>query len=634
MCGIAGFLQPKTAALIDPRQTVERMASALRHRGPDHQGVWLDDAGILALGHRRLSIIDLSAAGHQPMASTSGRFVIAFNGEIYNHTDLRGILDAEQGVEWRGSSDTETLLAAIERWGVKTALERSVGMFAIVLWDMRTRTLTLARDRMGEKPLYYGRSRGVFLFASELKAFRAFPGFEAELDPDSLGLYFAFNYVPAPRSVFKHIYKLMPGTMLTLNENGTETCDTFWSLDEVFRQPHFAGSPEDAVDEVERLLKEAIRMQSVADVPLGAFLSGGIDSSTIVALMQDAASRPVHTFSIGFDEENFNEARYAAEVAHYLGTNHTEMVVTSADAIALVSHLPEIWDEPFADSSQLPTAIVAKLARQKVTVSLSGDGGDELFCGYDHYFRSKMIEELRTKWLLRFLLRTVPLTWIAGGFKAVPHRMARDVTVRRLQNLAHLLESRTPRDRYIAHIMSWKKAADLISNTNISAYPLTDFAPPVDTEYFNLISGIDAKTYLPDDILVKVDRAAMAASLETRVPLLDHRLVELAFALPFSYKFREGQTKWPLRKILYKHVPRSLVDRPKRGFSVPIADWLRGPLREWADDLLSPASLAKDGVLVPDPIIRTWQQHRSGTHNWENRLWIVLMFQAWRAHYV
>ena len=366
-------------------------------------------------GHRRLSIIDLSAAGHQPMASTSGRFVIAFNGEIYNHTDLRGILDAEQGVEWRGSSDTETLLAAIERWGVKTALERSVGMFAIVLWDMRTRTLTLARDRMGEKPLYYGRSRGVFLFASELKAFRAFPGFEAELDPDSLGLYFAFNYVPAPRSVFKHIYKLMPGTMLTLNENGTETCDTFWSLDEVFRQPHFAGSPEDAVDEVERLLKEAIRMQSVADVPLGAFLSGGIDSSTIVALMQDAASRPVHTFSIGFDEENFNEARYAAEVAHYLGTNHTEMVVTSADAIALVSHLPEIWDEPFADSSQLPTAIVAKLARQKVTVSLSGDGGDELFCGYDHYFRSKMIEELRTKWLLRFLLRTVPLTWIAGG---------------------------------------------------------------------------------------------------------------------------------------------------------------------------------------------------------------------------
>ena len=633
MCGIVGFFQQKPA-LSDPRQTIERMTGTLHHRGPDDQGVWLDDLGILALGHRRLSVLDLSATGRQPMLSASRRFVIAFNGEIYNHADLRATLEAEYKVGWCGSSDTETLLAAIERWGIKVALERSVGMFAVALWDVRTRTLTLARDRMGEKPLYYGRSCGAFLFASELKAFRAFPNFTAELNPDSLGLYFAFNYVPGPRSIFKHIYKLMPGTMLTLSESGTETCDTFWSLEEAFRQPHFYGSPEEAVDELERRLKDAVRIQSVADVPLGAFLLGGIDSSTIVALMQETSSRPVHTFSIGFEDENFNEARHAAEVAQYLGTDHTEMVVTSADAIALVPRLSEIWDEPFANLSQLPTAIVATLARQKVTVSLSGDGGDELFCGYDRYFRSNMIEELRTKRLLRFLLRTVPLTWIAGACSAVPHKIARGMSVRRLQNLAHLLESHTPRDRYIAHIMIWKNAEHLISNINIGQCPLTDFVPPVDTEFFNHISGIDAKTYLPDDILVKVDRAAMATSLETRVPLLDHRVVELAFSLPFSYKFREGQTKWPLRKILYKHVPRSLVDRPKRGFSVPIADWLRGPLREWADDLLSPTSLAKDGLLAPDPIVRIWQQHRSGTHNWENRLWIILMFQAWRAHYV
>jgi len=634
MCGIAGFLQPKRAALSDPRQIVARMTSALHHRGPDHQGVWLDDAGILALGHRRLSILDLSPAGRQPMLSASRRFVIAFNGEIYNHTDLRATLDAEHSVAWRGSSDTETLLAAIERWGVKAALERSVGMFAIALWDVRTRTLTLARDRMGEKPLYYGRSRGGFLFASELKAFHAFPGFEAALDPGALGLYFTFDYVPAPRSIFKHVYKLMPGTMLTLSEDGSEKLDAFWSLDEVFRHPHFAGTAEDAADEVERRLKDAIRMQSVADVPLGAFLSGGIDSSTIVALMQDGASRPVHTFCIGFEEENYDEARYAAEVTHHLGTDHTEMIVTSTDALALVPRLPEIWDEPFADPSQLPTAILAALARQKVTVSLSGDGGDELFCGYDRYFSSKRIEEMRARCLLRFLLRSLPHSWIEGAFKAVPHRAGRGVTVSRLQNLAHRIERDTPGDRYIASMMEWRNAADFVSAMNVSAYQLTDFVPPLGTEFLNHISGIDAKTYLPDDILVKVDRAAMAASLETRVPLLDHRVVELAFSLPTSYKFREGQTKWPLRRILYKHVPRGLIDRPKRGFGVPIAEWLRGPLREWADDLLSPASLASDGLLDPDSILRIWQQHRSGTHNWESRLWSVLMFRAWRAHYV
>jgi asparagine synthase (glutamine-hydrolysing) len=422
--------------------------------------------------------------------------------------------------------------------------------------------------------------------------------------------------------------------MLTVTEEGDETCDAFWSLDEVFGRPHFAGSPEDAVDELERLLKDAIRMQSIADVPLGAFLSGGIDSSTVVAMMQHGSSRPVKTFSIGFVEENFNESQHAAKVAHHLGTDHTELVVTSSDAMALVPRIPQIWDEPFADSSQLPTAILAALARQKVTVSLSGDGGDELFCGYNHYFSSVIIEKVPAKRLLRFLLRTLPHTWIETAFKAIPLKAAQGVTIRRLQNIANLMARNTPRERFIARMMLWKNAPDFVFNMNISPYEFTDFLPPLDTEYLNYISGIDAKTYLPDDILVKVDRAAMAASLETRVPLLDHRIVELAFSLPSSYKVRGGQTKWPLRRILDKHVPRPLIDRPKSGFSVPIADWLRGPLREWADDLLAPASLARDGLLNPDPIVRAWQQHRSGKHAWENQLWIALMFQAWRAHYV
>lgn len=634
MCGLTGFLHSRSAAQTDPRQIIARMTSTLRHRGPDHQGIWLNDSGNVALGHRRLSVLDLSAAGDQPMLSASRRFVIAFNGEIYNHIDLRVKLDAEDRVEWRGSSDTETLLAAIERWGVKAALELAVGMFAIALWDTKNRTLTLARDRMGEKPLYYGHSRGTFLFASELKAFHAFPGFEATIDPDALGFYFTFSYIPAPRSIFKSVYKLIPGTLLTVSDEGSETRDVFWSLDKVFLQPRFAGSPAEAADEVERRLKDAIRLQSVADVRLGAFLSGGVDSSTIVALMQEGASQPVHTFSIGFEDEDHNEANYAAEVALHLGTDHTEMIVTPSDAVALVPRLPEIWDEPFADASQIPTTIVAALARQKVTVSLSGDGGDELFCGYEHYFVSETIEKLPMRRLLRLMLQVVPHSWIAAAFALVPLAGARRMTVRRLQNLAHVIERDTSRDRYIAYMLLGRNAANFVSNINVTEYDLTDFVPPLDTEFLNHISAIDARTYLPDDILVKVDRAAMANSLETRVPLLDHRVVELAFSLPPFYKSREGRTKWPLRSILYKRVPQSLIDRPKHGFGVPIGDWLRGPLREWADDLLSPASLGRNGLLNPDPIVRTWQQHRSGAHNWETRLWIVLMFQAWCAHYV
>ena len=633
MCGICGFLALKSSNLSNSREVVSRMTTALHHRGPDDGGEWLGEKGTIALGHRRLSILDLSAAGHQPMLSHSKRFVVVLNGEIYNHMALRAELELKGAIAWRGHSDTETLLEAVEQWGARGALQRAVGMFAMALWDTKKHELLLARDRMGEKPLYYGWSHGAFLFASELKAFHMFPGFNPEIDPDALALYFSFGYVPAPRSIYKNIYKLMPGTMLTVPLTGRHTAETYWSLDDVFRRPLFNGSLQDAENEVERLLTAATNLQSIADVPLGAFLSGGVDSSTVVALMQRGASRPVRTFAIGFEEEPYNEAPYAAAVAKHLGTDHTEMIVTSADAIALIPRLSEIWDEPFADSSEIPTAIVAALAKQKVTVSLSGDGGDELFCGYERYFTSQLIENMPAKRLLRGLLNHVPHWWIAATANAIPLQMTREITVRRLASLGHLLCSNKPRDRYIAHVMQWRDAKDLVRHSNISPFELTDFSPPERTEYLNYISGIDAGTYLPDDILVKVDRAGMAFGLETRVPILDHRLVELAFSLPISFKVRGGQTKWPLRQILYKHVPRALIDRPKRGFGVPIADWLRGPLRQWADDLLSPRELAKSGVLNPKPIRETWNQHLAGNQNWESRLWSILAFQSWNSRY-
>jgi asparagine synthase (glutamine-hydrolysing) len=439
--------------------------------------------------------------------------------------------------------------------------------------------------------------------------------------------------VPAPRTIYRNTFKLSPGTILEVDATtGVHAAEAYWSFSSVFNQPRFAGAPDEAVDELQRRLTEATRIQSIADVPLGAFLSGGIDSSTIVALMQSGASRPTRTFSIGFEEKEYNEAPYAAAVAKHLGTDHTELTVTSGDALALVPRLPDVWDEPFADSSQMPTMLVAALARRDVTVSLSGDAGDELFCGYDRYPSSQLIEQLPARSALRAVLSAVPHRFIASAASTIPLRAARGVTERRLANVAHLIQSNSPDERYIARMMQWKNADELVPSATLPSLFLSDVPPP-GGEYLNRISGIDALNYLPDDILVKVDRAAMACSLETRVPLLDHRVVEFAFSLPVSVKTRHGEAKWPLRQILYKFVPRALVDRPKRGFGVPVAEWLRGPLRDWADDLLSPDALAKDGLLNPAPIVHLWQQHRSGQYAWENRLWGVLMFQAWRARY-
>lgn len=639
MCGIVGFISASRARVDAPLVTVTAMTDALRHRGPDDCGYWLDDTdGGVALGHRRLSILDLSQAGHQPMVSSSGRYVIVYNGEIYNHAQMRQALEAGgHRPNWRGHSDTETLLAGIEAWGIAKAFTDSTGMFAAAIWDRKSRTLSLVRDRMGEKPLYYGWSNGHFLFASELKAFRTFPGFAPPIDHDALGLYLAFGYVGAPRTIYRGIYKLLPGAILTLPaQNGpapgldATTIKRYWSLRQAMEAPTFTGNLNDAADELERRLSTAIGLQKLADVPLGCFLSGGIDSSTVAALMQAQSSQPIKTFAIGFNEAAFNEAPHAANVARHLGTDHSEMIVTATDALDLVPRLPHMWDEPFADSSQMPTALVAALARQKVTVCLSGDGGDELFGGYNHYRLSESLERIPAKTLVAATLRVAPLGTVGQLCAAAPVTALNQITERRLRNVEQVLSADDRISRYLMLMARWKTPSTFVREANISPTDATDFRPPLGTDDLNSISSIDAMTYLPDDILVKVDRAAMATSLETRVPLLDHSLVEFAFSLPEDLKVHNGEAKAPLRQVLARHVPKILTDRPKKGFGVPIDEWLRGPLREWGEELIAPAMLDRSG-LNREPVAKLWAQHQAGMPYLQDRLWAILMYQAWFA---
>ncbi|TSE29270.1 asparagine synthase (glutamine-hydrolyzing) [Tepidimonas taiwanensis] len=653
MCGLTGFWEPGGCAQEDATATVRRMADTLVHRGPDDAGVWVDAAAGVALGHRRLAILDLSPAGHQPMVSASGRYVIAFNGEIYNHLELRAALEkigaggtAPPG--WRGHADTETLLAAIEAWGVEETLQRCVGMFAFALWDRQTRTLTLARDRMGEKPLYYGWQRGVWLFGSELKALRAHPAFAGEVDRGALALFFCHNAVPAPYSIYRDIRKLPPGTYLSLTEPQARAGAwpepvAYWSLAEVVatgQRTPFAGAEAEAVGELERLLRQAVAGQMLADVPLGAFLSGGIDSSTVVALMQAQLSRPVRTFSIGFFEAGYNEAQHAAAVARYLGTDHTELYVTPEQAMAVIPKLPALYDEPFADSSQIPTFLVAQLARQHVTVALSGDGGDELFGGYTRYFLAHGIWQ-RLAWmprgmravLARGLAAASPAAWdrfAAVLYPLLPRRLRFANPGDKLHKLARILLSNAPEAVYHALVSHWTERDGLVLGAQEPPTVLTqpETWPTVD-DFRHRMMALDAVSYLPDDILVKVDRAAMGVSLETRVPLLDHRVVEFAWRLPLSMKIREGQGKWLLRQVLYKYVPKELIERPKMGFGVPIDDWLRGPLREWAEDLLDERRLREEGFIDPAPVRQKWREHLSGQRNWQYHLWDVLMWEAW-----
>jgi asparagine synthase (glutamine-hydrolysing) len=673
VCGIVGFID---SSVQYPAQVLKRMTDAIVHRGPDDEGIWCDhDAGV-SFGHRRLSILDLSPAGHQPMVSPSGRFVIVFNGEIYNHLEIRKELEKHfhsQAVShngkttscsWRGHADTETFLAAIEAWGIDAALKRFVGMFALALWDKAERTLTLARDRMGEKPLYYGwNGRGVF-FSSELKALRVYPGFNPEINRNAITLLLRHNCIPAPYSIYRGIFKLWPGTILTLHKGAHSVCpwdfddppfETFqttsvslrpyWSLREVAEegQAHlFAGTESGAVNELERVLAEAVQAQQISDVPLGAFLSGGVDSSTIVAFMQAHATRPVKTFTVGFHVDGYNEAGFAKEVARHLGTEHTELYVTPEEAMAVIPRLPALYDEPFSDSSQIPTFLVSQLARQHVTVSLSGDAGDELFGGYNRHLLVSAIWK-RIGWiphagrqaLANVITRMSPNRWDQLNSlisPVVPRKKRLALVGDKAHKLAEILTATTPEAIYINLVSHWKSPAEVVRG---GREPLTSLANCINpanlSELEHRMMFLDAISYLPDDILVKVDRAAMGVSLETRVPFLDHRVVEFAWRLPLDLKIRNGQGKWILRQVLYKYVPRELIERPKSGFSVPIGSWLRGPLREWAESLLAETRLRNEGFFNPEPIVEKWREHISGKRNWQHHLWDVLMFQAWLA---
>jgi asparagine synthase (glutamine-hydrolysing) len=650
MCGFAGFHVPTGFDADSARATATRMGDVIRHRGPDDGGIWLDASAGIALSHRRLAIVDLSPAGHQPMSSASGRHVIAFNGEIYNHQEMRARLEAE-GLDcaWRGHSDTETLLAAIDAWGLQAALAAAVGMFALALWDRQLRTLHLARDRAGEKPLYFGwQGQGLartLLFGSELKALCAHPSFAGEIDRDALVQFMRHGYVPAPRSIYRGVSKVMPGTVVTIEATGeVARTETFWSATQAMLDGtanSLALPAHEAVNELERVLRDAVAQQMVADVPLGAFLSGGIDSSTVVALMQAQSSRPVRTFSIGFHEEGFNEAEHAKAVAAHLGTDHTELYVTAQQAMDVVPLLPSMYDEPFGDSSQVPTRLVSHLAKQHVTVALSGDAGDELFGGYSRY---AITQRLWGK------LSRIPLPLrraIAGALRSLPetawNRLAALAPggLRGSNGYARLGEKIHKGARamcspafdalYLELVSQWSDPASLVRGGTEPATVLTQADPALAAlTGVPRMMALDLLTYLPDDILVKVDRAAMSVSLETRVPMLDHRVIEFAWRLPMEHKIRDGVSKWALRQVLYRHVPRALLERPKMGFGVPIDHWLRGPLRDWAEALLDRRQLEAGGLLEPAPIRRAWDEHLKGVANRQHQLWNVLMFQAWK----
>jgi asparagine synthase (glutamine-hydrolysing) len=585
------------------------------------------------------------------MASASGRYVIIFNGEIYNHLDVRADLEqAGSAPDWRGHSDTETLLAAIDRWGLKATLQRCIGMFALALWDRRERELILARDRVGEKPLYYGwqgyGSEAAFLFGSELKALRAHPAFAGEIDRGALSLYMRHNSVPAPYSIYRGIHKLLPGCIATVSMARRDpVLEAYWSLSKVAEDgvadPLDLG-PDEAVEALEALLANAVGQQMMSDVPLGAFLSGGIDSTTVVALMQAQASRPVKTFTIGNHDQGFDEAVYAREVAKHLGTDHTELYVSAEDGQGVIPLLSTMYDEPFADPSQIPTFLVSRLTRSEVTVALSGDAGDELFCGYNRYTVasgfwksvSRMPRPLRSA--LSAGVRAVPPTaWNRLGslLGPVTPRAARGlIQGDMLHKSARVLASRSLDDVYRGLVSDWSDPASVVIDGFEPPTRITGSAPPLQgLTSIERMMALDLLTYVPDDILVKVDRAAMAVSLETRVPFLDPRVIEFAWRMPFDYKLRDGQSKWPLRQILYRHVPREMMERPKHGFGVPIGDWLRGPLKNWAEDLLDSERLADQGYFRPEPIRQVWTDHQSGRFNKQTQLWNVLMFQAWLA---
>lgn len=650
MCGIAGFFNLGSWGMpTEANSTLLEMAGAIRSRGPDDMGVWTDQEAGIGLAHRRLAIVDLSPAGHQPMHSPSGRYAVVYNGEIYNHGKVRKQLEENgQAPAWKGHSDTETLVAALDSWGIRETIRQCVGMFALAIWDRRERALTLVRDRLGEKPLYYGLTGGPnaksVVFGSELKALREHPEFEAHINRDAICLLMRHNYIPAPYSIYQNVYKLPPGCSITFSATHKKHSfepEKYWDASEaaIAGQRNLRnGTESELISELEEILRDTVAQQMMADVPLGAFLSGGVDSSVIVAMMQSLSSRPIKTFTIGFDEAGYDEAIYAKQVARHLGTDHTELYVTSDQAMSVIPELPTVYDEPFSDSSQIPTLLVSKLARQHVTVSLSGDGGDELFGGYTRYTAAAH------SWKkLSSIPRTIRQIGAGAVRQVSPERWDRFADLlpsryhgQRLGDRAHkaagVLASETIDDLYLGLVSHWDSPSSLVLGGH---EPPTELTRITDRQRslpdVQRMMLLDTISYLPDDILAKVDRAAMSVGLETRVPFLDHRLVEYVWSLPQDMKLRSQTGKWILKQVLYKHVPQEMIDRPKMGFGVPLDRWLRVELRDWAEDLLSEARLQREGFFNTSLIRKKWAEHLSGKRNWAYHLWDVLMFQSWHA---
>lgn len=646
MCGINGFY---TKSLSTFNNVILKMNSSISHRGPDAGGTWQDINSGIVLGHQRLSIIDLSNAGNQPMRSNSHRFILTYNGEIYNHLEIRDELEKNNSnIKWRGKSDTETLLEAIDFWGIENTLKKIDGMFAFGIWDQKTHSLTLVRDRLGEKPLYYGwQGKGnnrVFLFGSELKALKVHPEFNGEINRGAIALQLRHNCIPAPYSIYKDIYKLLPGHYLELNvsdlkNNLLPLSKIYWSLAEKANYGNnnqLVFNEMDIQKDLEKHLHSSVKKQMISDAPLGAFLSGGIDSSTVVAIMQSQSNLPVKTFTIGSSEDDYSEAKYAKKISKYLGTDHTELYVSSKEALDIIPKLPIIYDEPFSDSSQIPTFLVSQLAKQHVKVALSGDGADELFCGYNRYEMSETFSNICRfiplsfrKILASWLSSMSPNSWMKLS-KILLSLNPRIDFKNKMQKVSNVLDSKTTHDFYYTLCSHWQNPTEVVIGSKEPGTLLTEFKPKL----INLNSQqemmvLDFLTYLPDDILVKIDRASMASSLETRAPFLDHKLIEYVWKIPHSLKFRNGQGKQILRNVLNKYVPKELTERPKMGFSIPIDIWLRGPLRDWAETLLNEKKLQKEGYFNTKLIRDKWSEHLKGKTNWHYDLWDILMFQAW-----
>ena len=634
MCGIAGYIG-KTE---NPSDCLIKMAQAINHRGPDNSGIWTDEEEV-GFAHTRLSILDLSTAGHQPMHSVSGNYVLIFNGEIYNHKYLRSELESISSRNWLGHSDTETLLASIEEWGIENALVKAKGMFAVALWDKISKNLYLACDRIGEKPLYYGWVNDQFVFASELKSMKQFPEFNNQIDRNSLALFLRFNSIPAPYSIYENIYKLEPSQIVEINAGSKKIKKhSFWSIEKAYKKGamnKFSGTSKEAVNQLEGVLSDAVSSQMQSDVPLGAFLSGGVDSSTVAALMQSFSNSKVNTFTIGFNSKEFDEAKHAALVAKHLGTDHYEKYVTDNDALNVIPNLPNIYDEPFADSSQIPTFLVSEFAKQKVTVALSGDAGDELFGGYNRYIFSEktlntiikapsIIKKLAAKTI--FSISEEKWTSLLGGYLNYSFANIGN----KIHKTADIMSSKSIRDLHLKLVSQIYNPSEWLKDSCEYKSKLNDDI--VRFEELNSIESMmayDLISYLPTDILTKVDRAAMSVSLETRIPFLDLDVIEFSASLPIEFKIRNGVSKWALREVLYRHVPKELIERPKMGFGVPLAEWLRGPLKDWAESLLDEKRLHQEGFFNVEFVRDKWLEHLKGNRNWSFQLWNVLIFQAW-----